>query len=272
MQVAFYQSELDQPHPERTRAILRAHPEVRQLIGRNPFTAAIMVLVLSTQTAIAFAMGRLGWNFCWLSLLIAFCLGAFLNHCMYVIIHDATHNLLFKIKSWNKLVAICADLPNLVPGAIGFGVYHLQHHGHQGDYDSDADMANRWEARLIGNKSYRKARWIQEHYTYDIGQETFSYYGPINLVALNVGYHNEHHDFPSIPWNRLPELRARASEFYDTLKYHTSWSRLLFDFIFDKRYTLFSRVERIKRDDVDPNVLKVIVDSTRGVDLDARWN
>src|SRR5207247_10256631 len=63
MQVAFYQSELDQPHPERTRAILRAHPEVRQLIGRNPFTAVIMVLVLSMQTAIGFGMGRLGWNF-----------------------------------------------------------------------------------------------------------------------------------------------------------------------------------------------------------------
>ena len=314
MQSAFFQSELDQPHPERARAILRAHPEVRQLIGRNPFTAAIMLAVFSIQTAIAFAMGRLGWNYWWLSLLIAFCLGAFLNHCMYVIIHDATHNLIFRSKSWNKMVAIIADLPNLMPGAIGFGVYHLQHHAHQGDHDCDADIANRWEARLIGNKWYRKAlwllffpffqltrpprikaitmwsrwslvnlvgavaydaalihfcgwpgllylalsfffsiglhpvgaRWIQEHYTYDSGQETFSYYGPINLIALNVGYHNEHHDFPSIAWNRLPKLRALASEFYDTLKYHSSWSRLLFQFIFDKRYSLFSRVERMR--------------------------
>src|SRR5215813_10864202 len=48
------------------------------------------------------------------------------------------------------------------------------------------------------------ARWIQEHYTYDFDQETFSYYGPINLVALNMGYHNEHHDLPSVPWNNLP--------------------------------------------------------------------
>lgn len=315
MSIAFHQSEWDQPHPARTRAILRAHPEVRQLIGRNPFTAAIMLLVFSTQTAIAFVMGRFGWSYWWLSLLIAFCLGAFLNHSMYVIIHDATHNLVFKRKSWNKLVAIFADLPNLLPGAIGFGVYHLQHHAHQGDYDSDADMPNRWEARLIGNKWYRKAlwlllfpffqltrpprlkaitmwsrwsfvnflaataydaaliyfcgwpgllylgfsfllsiglhpvgaRWIQEHYTYDSSQETFSYYGPINLIALNVGYHNEHHDFPSIPWNRLPTLRVLAPESYETLKYHTSWSRLLVDFIFDKRYSLFSRVERMKK-------------------------
>src|SRR5436309_1624098 len=68
------------------------------------------------------------------------------------------------------------------------------------------------------------ARWVQEHYTYDFDQETFSYYGPINRVALNMGYHYEHHDLPSIPWNNLPKLRAMAPGFYDNLKYYSSWS------------------------------------------------
>ena len=58
------------------------------------------------------------------------------------------------------------------------------------------------------------ARWIREHYTYDFDQGTFSYYGPINRVALNMGYHNEHHDLPSIPLNNLPRLRAMAPELY----------------------------------------------------------
>jgi hypothetical protein len=31
------------------------------------------------------------------------------------------------------------------------------------------------------------------------------------------------------------------------LKNHPSWSGLLFQFIFDKRYTLFSRIERMKK-------------------------
>jgi len=31
MQVAFYQSESEQPHPGRARAIIKAHPEVREL-------------------------------------------------------------------------------------------------------------------------------------------------------------------------------------------------------------------------------------------------
>jgi sphingolipid 4-desaturase/C4-monooxygenase len=314
MQSTFLQSPLDQPHPERTRAIIKAHPEVRQLFGRNPYTALVAALVLTVQTSLAYGFGRLGIGYWWLSLATAFCLGAFANHCTYVIIHDSIHNLVFRNKTLNKLVAVIADLPNLTPGAMGFGVYHLKHHAHQGDYEYDADIASRWEARLIGNKWYRKAiwllffpffqitrpprlkaitmwsrwvvinlmavalydvaivhfcgwsgllylafsfflsiglhplgaRWIQEHYTYDDTQETFSYYGPINIVALNVGYHNEHHDFPSISWNNLPKLRALAPEFYDVLRYHTSWTRLLLQFLFDERYSLFSRVERVE--------------------------
>src|SRR5207237_4698524 len=63
-------------------------------------------------------------------------------------------------KTWNIMVAILADLPNLTAGAMGFRVYHLKHHSHQGDYEHDADLANLWEARLVGNKWYRKALWL----------------------------------------------------------------------------------------------------------------
>ncbi len=314
MQNAFFQSELEHPHLGRARAIVKAHPEVRQLMVRNPYTALLAFGIVAMQTAIAFWMGRLGFGYWWLSLLIAYGIGAFANHANYVIIHDATHNLILRNKSVNKLIAILADLPNLTAGAMGFRVYHLKHHSHQGDYEHDADLANHWEARLVGNKWYRKAlwlmlfpffqltrpprlkaitmrdrwfvlnllgaaiydiaivyffgwagllylgfsfifsvglhpvgaRWIQEHYTNDPNQETYSYYGPINRVCLNMGYHNEHHDLPSIPWHNLPRLRAMAPEFYNNLKFHSSWTRLLFQFIFDKRYTLFSRIERMK--------------------------
>jgi len=116
---------------------------------RNPYTALIAVSLVLIQTAIAYGMGKLGFGYWWLSLLIAYCIGAFANHANYVIIHDATHNLIFRSKSWNKMVAIIADLPNLTPGAMGFRVYHLKHHSHQGDYEYDADLANHWEARLV---------------------------------------------------------------------------------------------------------------------------
>ena len=316
MNAAFFQSQTEQPHVARARAIVKAHPEVRALMVRNRWTALIALSIVAGQSAFAYGFGKLGLHYWWVSLLTAYFIGAFANHANYVIIHDATHNLIFGRKSWNIFVAILADLPNLTPGAMGFRVYHLKHHSHQGDYQFDADLANHWEARLVGNVWWRKAlwlalfpifqltrpprlktitmrdrwfvlnlvcaiaydgamlwlcgwaglfylvfsfvfsiglhpvgaRWIQEHYTNDPEQETYSYYGPINRVCLNMGYHNEHHDLPSIPWNNLPRLRAMAPEFYEPLKSHRSWTRLLFQFIFDKRYSLFSRIERARPD------------------------
>src|SRR5262245_20086217 len=134
----FFKSEADQPHPQRTQAILKAHPEVRHLIGRNPDTALIMLFILLLQVSIAFVIGKvLGPHYWWVAPIAAFCIGAFCNHTMYVIIHEATHNLVFKNRTANRWVALIADLPNLVPGAMGFVVYHIKHHAHQGDYDKD---------------------------------------------------------------------------------------------------------------------------------------
>ncbi|HJQ64930.1 MAG TPA: fatty acid desaturase, partial [Gemmatimonadales bacterium] len=95
------------------------------------------------------------------------------------------------------------------------------------------------------------ARWIQRHFlTADGDQETFSYYGPLNRIAFNVGYHNEHHDFPSIAWDKLPRIRSTAPEAYDGLSAHRSWTRLLFRFLFDPTLSLFSRVVRQDRNRV----------------------
>jgi sphingolipid delta-4 desaturase len=91
------------------------------------------------------------------------------------------------------------------------------------------------------------ARWIQEHYLTQGEQETYSYYGVLNHVAFNVGFHNEHHDFPSVPWNRLPDIKKTAPGFYDHLSSHTSWTKLFLRFLFDQEISLFSRVVRKNR-------------------------
>ena len=51
-----------------------------------------------------------------------------------------------------------------------------------------------------------------------------------------------------------------APEFYENLKFHPSWSRLLFQFIFDKRYSLFSRIERMKQLTPEPRIAQSMVD------------
>ena len=88
------------------------------------------------------------------------------------------------------------------------------------------------------------ARWIQEHYVFKKEQETYSYYGKLNHLCFNVGYHNEHHDLVKVPWSRLPQVKAMAPEFYDTLDSHSSWGKLLWRFISEPENTLYNRVIR----------------------------
>lgn len=313
--IGFIPTPYDRPHPQRRRMITAAHPEVIALLRPDRRTAVIIVCVVLGQTALAALFGHLGFAYWWALLIGAYCIGAFANHAMFVAIHDACHNAIFESPSWNKWIAIIADLPNAFPTAIGFRCYHLKHHSHLGDYDYDADLASHLEARLVGNRWYGKAlwlfffpimqlvrlnrlkgtvpmggrwtyinagvvilydlalvyfcgpaafaylfasfwfsvglhplgaRWVQEHFTFDEAQETYDYYGPLNVFALNIGYHNEHHDFPEMPWTKLPELKRLAPEFYAYLATHKSWTGLFFTFIFDKRYTLYSRVDRSK--------------------------
>lgn len=312
MSDSFFISDQEQPHPERARRMLAAHPEVRALMGRNPATAFVLVALVALQLGLAYVFGQLGWSWIWLALIAAYGIGAFVSHGLFVVIHDLSHNLVFRRRIFNKLAMIVADLPNVVPSAAGFGIFHIQHHARQGEYGHDADLPSAWEVRLVGNRWYMKVlwllffpvmqlarpvrvraykvinrwtvlnavvaiaidvtvlvwfgpcglvylvaslffgvglhplggRWIQEHFTLDPAQETFSYYGPLNRLSLNVGYHTEHHDFPSIPWNRLPELRRLCPEFYDTQRAHHSWTGLLLRFIFDPAFSLHSRVIR----------------------------
>lgn len=108
---------------------------------------------------------------------------------------------------------------------------------------------------LAGSLHPLAGHFIAEHYVYDPPKdlrqpsdvpipETFSYYGPLNFLTYNVGLHNEHHDFPAIPWTRLPKLHEIASEFYDNLPQHTSWSYALWRFIWDDNVGIYSRVKR----------------------------
>jgi len=303
---------LGETHSARAKAILRAHPEIRALIGRNPWTAAITATYVGIQIALAVAFGWAGLSWWWLALIVAYGFGAFINHALYVIVHDATHNLIFRSRFANRLVLLLADVPQVLPGAMGFRACHLAHHSHLGEMDSDVDIPHEWEARLIGHSTWRKAlwflffpafqalrvtrapglvkadgwtianyvvnfgaaaligwlagwnalvylfasfwfaislhplgaRWVQEHFTGDEQHDTADYYGPLNGIALNIGYHNEHHDFPSIPWNRLPEVTRMAPEFYLHLPRHTSWTRLLITFITDPRHSLWVRTVR----------------------------
>jgi len=315
----FIYSDAPEPHRNRTKEILIRHPHVRKLIGKNPYTIFVILGLVTGIICMAWLVSNQSW---WLVVLMAYFGGAFINHALFVMIHECAHQLIFKKKSWNRIAAIIANLPHVMPSAISFERYHIKHHSFQGVYELDGDLPGKWEARMINNSIFGKcmwllfypvfqvirtfrlkeikpidgwivsnivvqvlfdvavwtllgpkafffllfsfffsvglhplgARWIQEHYlSLDENQETYSYYGPMNAVAFNVGFHNEHHDFPSVPWNKLPELKRTAPSFYDTLLYHRSWTKLFFRFLFDKKISLYSRVLRNNRNKVSLN-------------------
>jgi len=297
-------------HGVRGRAILAAHPEVASLIGVNRLSALWIVGLIAVQLLVAAAAAKVPW---WVVVAGAWCFGAFVNHALYVLIHECTHNLVFKSPRWNKLAGMVCDFALVVPGALGFRKYHLYHHRYLGQYVLDPDIVSRREARLIGHTPLRKAvwvfflavsqalrpmklksltgipmwdrwmtanlivqvivdvlilallgpralaylalstlfalglhplggRWIQEHYVTREGQGTYSYYGPLNKLCFDMGLHNEHHDFPGVPWNRLAQLRRLGNEYYRDLKSYRSWTAVLLRFIFDPSMSGYSRI------------------------------
>lgn len=302
--------EFAEPHVERRKRLLETHPEVKKLFGINRYSAIAVIGIVALQIAIAFALQS---SPLWVLIVAGFCVGAYANHALWTLIHECTHNLVFRSTWANKTLAIVANLPFVFPGAIGFRTFHLLHHQHQGDLDRDADLPGPQEAYWMGKNIFTRAlwlftffffegvfrpnrlkgvrfinpwlianvvvevafislivammgwaafgflffssifsiglhpvgaRWVQEHFVVAPNQETFSYYGPLNILAFNVGYHNEHHDLMNVPWHRLPKLRRTAPEFYDHLYAHQSWTALLLRFLFDPKLTLYSRVVR----------------------------
>lgn len=97
---------------------------------------------------------------------------------------------------------------------------------------------------LAGSLHPLAGHFLAEHYVFGAVQETYSYYGVMNMFSYNAGYHVEHHDFPNIPWSRIRELRDLAPEFYDKLYFHKSWAKVLYHFLMDKHVSPRYRIKR----------------------------
>src|SRR6185312_12752094 len=307
----FYTEEKDL-HFVRPIEIIKEHPEIRGYMGKNPNTFFVITFLVALQLGIMYFMPKLPW---WGMLLVAYFVGAFLVHALFVMVHECSHNLIFQKKQNNTLAGIFANMAMFFPSSVSFQRYHLKHHAHQGIHEYDADLPSEFEAKLVNNSTIGKAlwllfypvvqtlriprmreikpwdswvalnwfmvlgvdvaawyffgpnaffylmasmffsvglhplgaRWVQEHYmTSDDIQETHSYYGPLNVVAFNVGHHNEHHDFPSVPWNNLPKVRQAGAKWYNGIPYHTSWTLLWLKFLFDRNVSLYHRMLRKK--------------------------
>ncbi|MEP7027090.1 MAG: fatty acid desaturase [Candidatus Eisenbacteria bacterium] len=146
-----------EPHRERRRQILASHPEVRALAGPVRSSALFIVGLVVLQFAAAWAVRQAPW---WVLLLSAYVVGAVVSHALFVLIHECTHNLVWKGTRANRFLAILANAPIVFPAAMSFRKMHLLHHKYQGDFDYDADLPGTTEARLVGHSPIRKALWM----------------------------------------------------------------------------------------------------------------
>eukprot|EP00249_Psilotum_nudum_P002733 c15862_g1_i2 orf=434-1411(-) len=311
----FYWSESQEPHATRRREILAAHPEIKELFGPDISAFPKIVVAVSVQLWTAIYLGDASWI---LITTVAYFFGAFLNHNLFLAIHELSHNLAFSTPFYNRMLGIFANLPVGIPMSVTFQKYHLDHHRYQGIEGLDMDIPSYTEGWVVTNVFFKvlwvlfqlffyalrplflnpkspglweasnfivqfifdmillymygwkpfvylllatfvggglhpiAGHFISEHYVFNKGQETYSYYGPLNLLAWSVGYHNEHHDFPRIPGSRLWKVRQIAPEFYEELAYHESWSEVIYMYITDSTIGPFSRVMR----KLQPGILK----------------
>eukprot|EP00731_Ephydatia_muelleri_P027246 Em0019g119a len=239
-------------------------------MGPDPHFKYIVSAMVIFNIVSSYYIGKL--PLVWI-LVLAYTLGGVINHSLTLAIHDISHNVVFGnyYPTANRLFGMWANLPIGVPMSISFKKYHVEHHRYQSTDFYDVDLPTRFEGVFFRNIPL-KILWIflqpffyslrpfivrpkppttlellnvaVQHYMYAKGYETYSYYGVWNLLTFNVGYHMEHHDFPYIPGSRLPEVKRIAAEFYDVLPHHTSWLKVLWDFVFDKEMGPFARVKR----------------------------
>lgn len=307
----FIWSMTDEPHASRRKEMIKSHPELKELMGHEPLTKYIVLVVMAVHLGTAYYLRHSAFTFkFWI---LSYFLGGTLVQILFLANHEISHNLAFKKFYHNKLFGIFTNIPLLIPYFMYFKQYHNEHHKYQGVAGVDTDLPTRLEARLLSSTPgklffmffqvwfyafrpmfVRQAQvnryvilnyaveiafiagvynyfgsgplwyllasdhwagsihplashFIAEHYTFVGEAETMSYYGPLNYLTWNVGYHNEHHDFPTVPWTKLPKLREYGHEYYDSLPYHKSWTKALWNFLFNPGITMYNRVIRPDR-------------------------
>lgn len=116
-------------HRDRAKAIVKAHPEVKNLFGHDASTAFWCLAVAGLQIALAIGASRLPW---WGMLLLAWCVGALVNIALYQLGHECVHNLVFKRQSWNRVMFTITTLPMFLSGHHTWWAEHLVHHNDMG--------------------------------------------------------------------------------------------------------------------------------------------
>ncbi|MEL6927163.1 MAG: fatty acid desaturase [Cyanobacteria bacterium J06600_6] len=137
-------------HIQRSQAILRQHPEIRQYFGNYPLSILPIFLLVILQWSIAWLVRDLNW----LAVgAIAFLVGQFVLHSLGIFVHEAAHNLIFKSKLGSRFalwLIICGSL-SFGESLTYIGVHGKTHHLQLNDYQYDHELWDRNRAEFVSH-------------------------------------------------------------------------------------------------------------------------
>jgi sphingolipid delta-4 desaturase len=116
-------------HRERARAMLKAHPEIRDLFGHHAGTAFWCILMAGLQVGLAASCAHWPW---WGMLGLAFVLGGAINITLFQLAHECDHCLVFKKSFWNRYLFTLTSLPMFLSAHHTWWVEHIVHHNDLG--------------------------------------------------------------------------------------------------------------------------------------------
>lgn len=145
-----------EPHLTRRKRMMRERPEVKSLFGiaRFPKYIAVMTVCFQLFTAsIAASFSTL------LFVLLAWMVGGTCNHSLTLAIHELAHDVWFNQSIYNRFFSLFVNIPIIIPMAISFRKYHLEHHRYQGTELRDVDVPTESEVMLFKGW-FGKISWL----------------------------------------------------------------------------------------------------------------
>jgi sphingolipid delta-4 desaturase len=148
----------EEPHKTRREAILKAHPEVRELFGHHPKSKYYCAATVALQIFCAVWCAKPETS--WLTFfVIAYVVGGTANHSLTLAIHEMSHHLFFKKPAHNVWYSYFANFPLVIPYSASFKKYHLEHHRYQGVDGIDTDIPTAYEGWFF-TSPFKKFLWV----------------------------------------------------------------------------------------------------------------
>ncbi len=143
-------SDSDKPdavwHRERAKRMIKAHPEIKELFGNTPSTALWCLLFATMQIVLAIAVSQVS---IWWGLLVAYVFGSWININLFMLAHEANHNLVFKKTIWNRWLFTLTTIPMFMSG---HHTWWVEHHVHHNDLGAKKDFIKRRRSVLLLTK------------------------------------------------------------------------------------------------------------------------